>query len=505
MLQDKKAIIQVLGSILKEPSLLSESNGYNLSKADFPERFHSILFAAMCNLFNQGTEVINEVEIDGYLKNYGIQYKVFNDNDGINYIHTIQNLAEVENFEFYYNRLKKFSLIREMHGLGFDVREIYDHTIIDPREQEAMQERFDKKSIEEILSHYEMKIIEVKDKFKTNSQSKGIQAGEGVHQFLDRLKLSPDIGVPLNSEIQTSIFRGSRRKKFYLRSGTTGGGKTRNMVADACFLGATQIYNIKEKQWEDNLFRENASVISTEMVPEELQSIAIAYISGVPEEKILQNSATKSEEERIRKAADILEESPIWFEHLPDFNIKEIEETIEKNVRKHNVGYIYFDYIHSSVTIFSEMSRNSGISLREDQILLLMADKLKALCNKYDVFMMSATQLNGEWKDAWLKGLQIDANYLRGSKAIADKTDVAMIILPLSKKEKEAAADIMKNGFGNKMPNFVVHVFKNRGNKHDKLKIFTYINMDIMRTEDCFTTNIDNELITVEKLNIKAG
>ncbi|WP_416238669.1 hypothetical protein, partial [Raoultella planticola] len=71
---------------------------------------------------------------------------------------TIQNLAEVENFEFYYNRLKKFSLVREMHGLGFDFREIYDHTIIDPREQEAMQERFDNKSIEEILSHYEMKI-----------------------------------------------------------------------------------------------------------------------------------------------------------------------------------------------------------------------------------------------------------------------------------------------------------------------------------------------------------
>lgn len=66
----------MLGSILKEPSLLSESNGYTLSKTDFPERFHSILFAAMYNLFNQGTEVINEVEIDGYLKNYGIQYKV---------------------------------------------------------------------------------------------------------------------------------------------------------------------------------------------------------------------------------------------------------------------------------------------------------------------------------------------------------------------------------------------------------------------------------------------
>lgn len=65
-----------------------------------------------------------------------------------------------------------------------------------------------------------------------------------------------------------------------------------------------------------------------------------------------------------------------------------------------------------------------------------MSDKLKGLCNKYDVYMMSATQLNGDWKEAWLKGQVIDASYLRGSKAIADKTDAAMIILPLSKKRE---------------------------------------------------------------------
>ncbi|KDE21753.1 hypothetical protein EF83_21870, partial [Bacillus subtilis] len=58
-----------------------------------------------------------------------------------------------------------------------------------------------------------------------------------------------------------------------------------------------------------------------------------------------------------------------------------------------------------------------------------------------------ATQLNGDWKEAWLKGQVIDASYLRGSKAIADKTDAAMIILPLSKKEKDAIDPILKEGF----------------------------------------------------------
>ncbi|MED1679398.1 hypothetical protein P4V04_23310, partial [Bacillus subtilis] len=141
---------------------------------------------------------------------------------------------------------------------------------------------------------------------------------------------------------------------------------------------------------------------------------------------------------------------------------------------------------------------------REDQILLLMSDKLKGLCNKYDVYMMSATQLNGDWKEAWLKGQVIDASYLRGSKAIADKTDAAMIILPLSKKEKDAIDPILKEGFYPE-PNFVTHVFKNRGNEYDKVKVFSHINMGNMRIKDCFTTNLDNELITVEKLNIKAG
>lgn len=60
----------------------------------------------MSNLFQQGTEVLNEVEIDGYLKDYDIQYKIFHDNNGLEYIERIQELAVVENFDYHYKRLK---------------------------------------------------------------------------------------------------------------------------------------------------------------------------------------------------------------------------------------------------------------------------------------------------------------------------------------------------------------------------------------------------------------
>jgi replicative DNA helicase len=502
MYQDKMAIMQVLGCILKNPLLLADSSKYELTNDDFPEQFHKIIFAAIYNLYDDGTEVINEVTIDGYLKDYSIQYAIFNKNDGIEYLYSIQELAEESNFEYYYKRLKKFSLIREMDGLGFNIKELYDDTIIDPKEKEQMQENFDKLSIEDILKVYETKMIEIKDKFKTNGESQGIQAGEGASELLKRLRESPDIGVPMNSENLTSIFRGSRKKKYYIRSSITGGGKTRHMVADACRLSATHIYDLKKNTWIENDFQEKTAVISTEMLFEELQTIAIAYISGVNEEKILYNDLTSDELEIVEKAAEILEKSPIWFEQLPNFNVKDIEQTIEKNVILNGVEYIYFDYIHSSVKVFSEMSKASGIGLREDQILLLMSIRLKDICNKYSVYLMSATQLNGEWKEAWNKGAVIDSTFIRGGKSIIDKADGAMIILPISKMEKKDIEEIMKKGFFNK-PNYVTHIFKNRGNRVDKAKVFSYIDMGNMRITDLFVTNTDNELITIKKLIIK--
>lgn len=507
MLQDKQTIMQVLGCILKDPSIVAESSKYKLVPEDFPEKFHRIIFSVMRNLQRQGVEDLNLIEIVGYLQEYPTQYKFFEDANGDEYIEKVQEFPSLENFDYYYEKLKKFSLLREMQGIGFDISGIYDDTLVDPKEQEEMQSNFDSTSVEEILRIYENNIVEIKEKFKESSDSSSIQGGEGVNKLLERIKKSPEIGAPMNSEILTSLFRGSRLKKFYLRSGTTGVGKTRNMVADACVLSATMLYDSEKRQWIENKWGKHSNVTSTEMLQEELQTIALAFISDVNEEKIQLNNMSEDEEARVIKAAEILSDSPIWFDYLPDFNIQEIERTIERNVVKNRVQYYFYDYIHTSVSIFAEMAKGSGIKLREDQVLLVISDKLKTLANKYKIFLSSATQLNGEWKEAWKKGEVIDGQYLSGSKAVANKTDAGMIILPLSNKEKKAVEKIMtaSGRFGGREPNFVVHVYKNRGNRHVNVKVFTHINMGTMRIKDCFVTNVDNEIVNVDKLVIQAG
>ena len=48
----------------------------------------------------------------------------------------------------------------------------------------------------------------------------------------------------------------------------------------------------------------------------------------------------------------------------------------------------------------------------------MLSNRLKDLCNQYGIFIMSATQLNGTYKDSETP----DQNLLRGAKSIADWT-----------------------------------------------------------------------------------
>ena len=49
-LYDKSAVLIVLGSLIKKPSLLLDSK-YNITESDFAERFHKIIFSSIYNLF----------------------------------------------------------------------------------------------------------------------------------------------------------------------------------------------------------------------------------------------------------------------------------------------------------------------------------------------------------------------------------------------------------------------------------------------------------------------
>lgn len=495
--KDKLATIQVLGCLIKSPLLLMDER-YKLIEQDFPERFHRILFGAIENLVKSGVQDITYVNIDDYLSKYPRQYKVFTDNKGIEYIINAVDIAEPENFDYYYNNLRKFGLLNQLQEKGFNISAIYNSSEVDIDKITAMQKRFDALTVQDIFNFYDMNLTDLKLLYDSSTESTGLQAGEGMKDLKESLKQIPEMGAPLCSRKLTTIARGRRLKKFYVKTAPSGYGKTRLSVGDAAYISIPYYYDTDSRKWINTGWQEPTLFITTELNPDEIQTMIMSFVSGVDENKILDGSYHDDEEERVDKAIEYINQSPLFIEYLPDFNVDDIENCIKDYKLKQQIGYVFFDYIFTSIKITSEIAgKTRGVKMREDNVLLLFADRMKTLANKLNVHIDTSTQANGDWKTA----KDADASIIRGAKAIADKCDFAMCVLPVTKADMEGIAEIMRKAFM-KEPNLVYHVYKVRRGKINHVKVWIHFDYSTCRTTDLFVTDNDYKLIDVENTNV---
>ena len=497
---DTQSCMQVIGDVFCNPSLLDMDEKYKFCEEDFVQEFQKIVFGSIYNLHQLGAKQITTDDIEKYLESYPKKYGVYKANKGTEYLIALQSMCQLAAFDYYYQRMKKMTLLRMYNiQVGMNLSWLYDpDNILDIKKKEAQETWFDNTPIEEIANIINTKIDEIKCKYIDNADDEMIQAGDGALKLLERLKENPEIGYPLYGKFVNTIHRGARLKKFYLRSAATGVGKTRSMIADACFVACNKIYNLETKQWEDNGTREPTQFITTEQEEDEIQTMMMAFLSGVNEDHILENAYEGDEWERVQEAADILSKSPLYIKKLPDFSLQDIENTIKFGIRQYGVRYIFMDYIHSSMKILSEISSKAGVrGLREDNILFMISVRIKDLCNQYGVFIMSATQLNADYVSAQ----QYDQNLLRGAKAIADKIDCGMIMLQTSADDREALKTIV-NSLGIEMPDIKISVYKNRRARYKDILLWCVSNRGICRINPVFITNYNYELLSIDDLKI---
>lgn len=499
MLADKRAILQCLGCLMKSPTLFDE---YRIESNDFSvESFYEIIFSSIYNLYIQGAKVIDTFTIDSFLANYEKQHQIFDENKGIEYCDSAIELAEIENFPYYYERLRKFSLLRFVKDRGLDSRILYDDTITDPALQEVEMSRLDNMSINELIDCLEYTfVVETKNRFGTDGRNRGQLAGENMKNLKEELKQAPEYGLPLQSPIMTTIARGARKGKIYLRSSSSGGGKTRTALADLCNISIPWYYDSKKKEWVHTGFSEPSLFISTELQADEIQTIIMAYVSDVPEEHILDGNYQEGEEERVDRAIEHIISSPFYIEFIPDFGIQDIVNVIKTYRREKCCSYYVFDYIHMSARLIAEVTQMSnGIKMREDQVLFLFIDALKNLCVNYEIFILTMTQLNGTYKDSAIK----DETMLRGAKNLADRIDLGEISLPPTNQELESVKKIMKNMVNVPEPTLIRHIYKVRRGKLTRIRVWQKADLSTGRTIDLFVTDNNYKLIPVEATKIE--
>ena len=229
----------------------------------------------------------------------------------------------------------------------------------------------------------------------------------------------------------------------------------------------------------------------------------LAYLSGVDEDNILTGNYDLGELTRVRQAAKIIEEYSGYFivEEISDPNLQNVEATIRKYATVDEVKYVFFDYIHSTASMINQFSRNN---IREDVILMMMANQLKQLAKDYGLFIFSATQVNALAMGDEEMNFK-DEKSIRGAKAIADKADMGYVMTRVPEKGwqsivptlKQAAregtitADIIDNP-----PTHVLDIYKMRRGRYKMIRIWCRIHLGTGERKDLFITNAVNQPIS---------
>ena len=478
---ERHTIIQILGSLMKKPELLSDTDKYIFDVNEFNIPLDRFIFSAIYNLFINGAEVIHTVDIDNYLQQNKYAKDLMENENGIAFLQDCEAESEINNFDFYYKRFKKINLVRDLQSSKNDIDEIYCEDILNENYQQ-INDRFEQMSIQDIINFVKGKGEALEKKYVINSYIEESTPAENIRERVMSWKDQPEIGCMLQGEAFNTITRGGRKGKLYLRSAGSGIGKSRSMVGDACNLAYPIRYDATVGKWVITGNSEKVLYIMTEQDTEEIDTMIMAYLTGYNEDVFVYGTFDPSDS-RILGAIDIMEryKDNMHYARVPDPCSSVIKNLIRRRNLQDGIENFFYDYIFSSPAMLNEYR---DLKIREDVALRLFTTTLKNLAVELNVFIMTATQISNddENKDGGFR----DFRNIRGSRAIVDLVDFACIMSRPSVEELNSVSGF-NNCFGYS-PNLVIDIFKNRRGRWNMVRIWSYFDAGTCRRQDLFVT-----------------
>lgn len=216
----------LLSSLLNNTDLLYNS-AYPLSKDDFkPNLAHRIIYISITQLADKGCLSIGSKELVTYLEGgYEEQLNALKEDisDGniIGYIDTLKELDNDKSYEYWYNEVRKRSLLRKYRDKGFDITCFWD----EDKSEEKNIAKLNSVSIKDIVQHFDAIQTELRQKFVVEENVRRIQAGENYEEIKEAFKNTPYFGACMESPYQTTLFRGWVKGQVIMNSAPSGMGK----------------------------------------------------------------------------------------------------------------------------------------------------------------------------------------------------------------------------------------------------------------------------------------
>lgn len=478
---DKGCVRQILGGLIKHPQFLSEIDKYSFVLTDFPSRFEKYIFQAIYRLYKNGATKIHIIDIENALSEDEVGKTTFKEHNGIEYLQDAIELSEVDNFNYYYKKFKKLNLLKDLERQGFDIKDFYEDDLTSPTYQETNQ-KFEELSLKEITDRIRNKILNLENKYETNDEIEVESAAANIEEFVESLEESQEIGLPVQGAIYNQIIDGARPGTLTIRSAASSVGKTRNAVADACYLAYPIRYNAERCEWEQKGSNEQVLFIVTEQQLKEVKKMIIAYLTDINESRFKYGDFSEEERGRITQAISIMNrfEENLTLVKIPNPSIEVIKTIVREQCILKDIGYVFYDYIFIGPSLLDEFK---GFSLRNDEVLLMFATALKDLAVELDVAMFTSTQLNANGDNN--RTIRNEGS-LAGGRSTINKADNGAIMARPTKEELEALKDLFDD---RGMPNLVTDIYKVRSGEWTQVRIWSKMNLGTLKKEDLFITN----------------
>ena len=483
---DKKCIQQVLGCLLKRPQYLSEVDKYNLSVLDFSGRFERNIFGAIQGLYYKGAQKISAFDVENYLSSNDVSLKLFNDENGIEYLQDIEEYSNEENFPYYYKKLKKLNLLNDFKKHGFDISDFYIEDLLDPRSLEINQV-FEQLEIQDIVLGMKKKLIKLETEYVKTDEVQSWNAADEVDETVESFGNPNEIGLPIQGHILNKVINGAERAALTIRSAGSGTGKTRQAAGDACALAYPIRYNSIKGEWEQFGQTERVLFIITEQHKSQILKMIVAYLTDINESKFKYGHFTEEEKIRIEQAKFIMKKFRDNFHiiRIPNPTIDLVKTMIRESCITNDIGYVFYDYIFIGPALLNEFR---GFNIRNDEALLMFATALKDLAVELNVSVFTSTQVNSKADDN--KEIRNESS-MAGGRSTINKADNGMIMARPTQEELSVVEKLHTIH-----PNIVTDIFKVRSGEWNQVRIWSYMDLGTMRKQDLFIT--DSRLEPIE-------
>lgn len=487
---EKSTEQQIIGTLMHTPHLLLQTDKYQITQDGFTNRLYKYMFWAIQNLAPTAKSSLTSHEVWEFLKASPTASAIFESKNGKQVLIDCEAVP-VGSFNTLYERFQKENLVRDLAKFGYDTSRIYVPNPI-TEEDRKLDEQYTIDTAQTIIERIDRELLQVKSNYMLRDTSEVQTLSAGIEDLLDELKEEPEFGLSLQGNLFNYIVSGAIPGRFYLRSGSSGLGKTRSIMSDACFLAFPMRYDWSIRQWVRTGESQRVMVIITEQSFDEVKKMAIAYLTGINESTIKKNLCTPEQEIVLRQAIKVFKEyeENFYIVRVPSPTIELIKQLVREQVALHDIRYVFYDYIFISPSLLSEFR---GMPLRNDEILLMFSDALKQLAVELDIFVMSSTQVNAK---ADASGDIRNEASLAGSRAVINKADMGCIMARPTNEELKTLADVISQF--DQEPNVVTDIYKLRGGENTQTRIWSYMDLGTLRRYDLFVTNSRLEAIELD-------